>query len=86
MIIIRKVKGRYILVCKDNAPYCKAVAEYSYFKNMAETIILQTSYYSAYYKCKKYFSFSLFAITRKHMWPWIPRIMLFIPKVSCLPT
>ena len=20
------------------------------------------------------------------MWPWIPRIMLFIPKVSCLPT
>lgn len=30
--------------------------------------------------------FSLLTVIRKHMWPWSPRIMLLIPKVSCLPT
>lgn len=30
--------------------------------------------------------FSLLTMTRKHMWPWILRIMLLIPEVSYLPT
>lgn len=30
--------------------------------------------------------FSFFTMIRKHMWPWILRIMLLIPEVSCLPT